>query len=301
MASKRGGNEANDPTASLRKALQPDSAAGQPSQVKLTKILVPAVDVPALAEALRQWYETQGLEAGRAATPSGQMVQCRTRQAWKRTVAMDVALTVTLRHDAGELLVEIGEAKWSQRFASGAGIAVGGLLTGGGAVIAPAAGVMAGVGARHQQRLRQQTIGFLRATAPAHILGGRAPEASRSSGTVAESPASPRPPAGSAAPGSSWSRPDRPARAGPPGPRVDIATATVDQLAAVPGLDEASAYLIVQERTHGAGFRSLADVRRLLADRIGPHEFRVLEARLTLTQPTIKPSVKPRREARDIG
>jgi DNA uptake protein ComE-like DNA-binding protein len=82
---------------------------------------------------------------------------------------------------------------------------------------------------------------------------------------------------------------------------VDVTTATVDQLVAVPGLDEASAYLIVQERTHGAGFRSLADVQRLLADRIGPHEFRVLQSRLTLSRPAQTASGSPRTEGRDIG
>jgi hypothetical protein len=121
-----------------------------------------------------------------------------------------------------------------------------------------------------QYRLEQQTIDFLRAVVPTHA-----------SGVSAAPPALAQPP----------NQPARP---------VDVATATMEQLSAIPGLDPASARLIVEGRTRGGGYRSLADVQRLLANQIQPHHFRRLAPALTLSQPAPSPDDR-RGDARDIG
>src|SRR5262249_24349671 len=69
----------------------------QPHRLTETRLHAPALDVPALAEALRQWYVNPGLEAILAAAPHAVVVQCRsTRGTSKRISGMSDVLTVVL-------------------------------------------------------------------------------------------------------------------------------------------------------------------------------------------------------------
>src|SRR5215472_10389883 len=148
-------------TSPTGKPVQTPVTGDQPPQVKRTRIRAPAVDVPALAEALCRWYETQGLEAAaRAAAPTGLMVQCRTRRMLERASGMGAALTVILRHAGEDLLVEMGAAKWlGKRAGAGAGL------------LLHFAWVTVGIGAWRQYQLPRQTIEFLRTEAPKHLRG----------------------------------------------------------------------------------------------------------------------------------
>ena len=138
--------------------VQPPPTGDQPSQAKLTRIPIAAVDVPALAEALCQWYQDQRLKAvARPATPSGMMVQCRSR-AVERVFGMGAALTVLLRHEGEDLLVEIGAAKWmGKSVGTGAGLVFHWML------------IPVGIGALRQYKLPRQTINFLRMEAPKYL------------------------------------------------------------------------------------------------------------------------------------
>lgn len=142
------------------KPLQPPVTGDQPSQVRLIRIRAPAVDVRALAEALCQWYEAQGLEAARTATPIGLLVQCRTGRRLERAAGMGAALTVVLRHESEDLLVEIGAAKW---LGKGAGAGAG--------LVFHLAWLSVGIGVWRQVQLRRQTIEFLRTEAARQLRG----------------------------------------------------------------------------------------------------------------------------------
>ena len=148
------------------------------SRLTAASIRAPAADVPALAEALRSWYENQGLEATMVPIPVGMMVQCRTRQTSRRTSGINALLTVILRSDGDNLLVDIGSAKWlgkanvAKAGVAGAGLAAASLVVAPLAVAAAGAAAV-GVGARRwrQYRLSNQTVSFLRETAPTYVSG----------------------------------------------------------------------------------------------------------------------------------
>ena len=146
-------------------AQKPDPAPPMPSdkqpQVKLTKLRAPGVDVRGLAEALGRWYEGQELEVIQADTPTALMVQCRTPGSWKRMMGLGVALTVTLRSDGDDLLIETGAAKWlGKRTGVGVGLATHGV-----------GWVTVAVGAWRQYKLPRQTITFLRMAATTQLRG----------------------------------------------------------------------------------------------------------------------------------
>ncbi len=115
----------------------------QPSRLTETRIRAPAVDVPVLAEALRQWYEDQGLEAILATAPHAVVVQCRNRGPSKRISGMSDVLTVILRARGEDLLVEAGSAKWLGKFTA-AKVAAAGAT---GAIAGASAGWTAAAGA----------------------------------------------------------------------------------------------------------------------------------------------------------
>jgi hypothetical protein len=138
----------------------------QPSRVTVIRIRAPGVDVPALAEGLRLWYENQNLETSTAVTPTGLMVQCRRLQTSKRASSTDPPLAVMLRSEGEDLRVEIGSAKWLNKVTA---VTILGIL--------PAKAVMTttrllfelGTWRWWYYRLSNQTINFLRATAPMHV------------------------------------------------------------------------------------------------------------------------------------
>ena len=147
----------------VKRGLRRGSAPTEPltderPQVKLTRIHAPTVDVRAVAEALQRWYEGQGLEVIGAATPTGQMVQCRTRGSWRRALGMGVALTVALRSEGNYLVAEVGAAKWlGKGVAAGVGLA------------AHVGWVTVAVGAWKQYKLPKETINFLRMAATTYL------------------------------------------------------------------------------------------------------------------------------------
>jgi hypothetical protein len=150
----------------------------QLSRPTVTRMYAPAVDVPALAETLRLWYENRGLEASTVAIPNARMVQCRARQGWLGAHRMTALLTVILQGEGADLLVEIGSARWvGSATAAGVGWFAGLFVIPPGPnvlVLVPAAAAAAsgwGAWRVRQHMLSNQTIRFLRETAPTHRPG----------------------------------------------------------------------------------------------------------------------------------
>ncbi len=131
------------------------------SRLTVTRIYAPGVDVPALAEALRRWYENQGLEAITVAISATVMVQCRPRQKSTRAFGMRAPMTVVMQDKGKDLLVQIGSTKWLGRFSEAKAIA--------GAMLFPGGWVAMDVWRQQHYRLSDQTISFLRETAPMHV------------------------------------------------------------------------------------------------------------------------------------
>ncbi len=147
----------------------------QPPQLTVTRIRAPAVNVPALAEALRGWYESNGLESTVVTSPTALMVQCRTLNPLQRASGMSDLLTVILRADGEDLVVEcqaakfLGKAKTAKVAAAGVGVAAAVVFVPYVPVMVGAAAVGMGAWRLRQQRLSNQTISFLRETAPIHV------------------------------------------------------------------------------------------------------------------------------------
>ena len=168
------------------------------SQLTVAKIYAPAVDVPGLAEALRVWYENQGMEAILVTTPTALIVQCRPRKRPERSSSMNAVLTVILEDKGEDLRVEMGSTKWlgaaknaaktvATTTAAWTGAAIASsLLSSGLRAVRPALGAtgavtvllpvaagatVVGMGVRQwrRQRLWDQTVSFLRETAPTHV------------------------------------------------------------------------------------------------------------------------------------
>jgi TIR domain len=142
----------------------------QPSRLTATRIHAPAVDVPALAETLRLWYENQGLEAIMVAIPTALVVQCRAREGAQRVFGTNALLTVILQDEDEDLLVEIVSAKWLGTAAARAGLAPASRIFMPLALYVPTAGHL-GMRKWQQHKLSNQTISFLRETAPTHVRG----------------------------------------------------------------------------------------------------------------------------------
>jgi hypothetical protein len=142
----------------------------QASQPTVTRIRAPAVDVPALAEALRLWYESQDFEAIAAAGPIACMVQCRQPGTLESASETAAVLTVILRSEGEDLVVEIGSVKWlgTAAVAAGKGLLVG-FVGGRNALIAR----MLASEAWRRRQLMNRTISFLRITAPTHVRSAR--------------------------------------------------------------------------------------------------------------------------------
>jgi len=146
-------------------------ARGQQYRLRVTSIRAPTVDIRSLSEALRLWYENQSLEASTIAIPAGVMVQCRTLRSSKRASDMNALLTVILRADGEDLLVEIGSAKWQGRtYAVKAGLNLLPIYipmpTSTAASWGRGTFIGMGVWRWRQYMLSNQTISFLREAAP---------------------------------------------------------------------------------------------------------------------------------------
>lgn len=74
----------------------------------------------------------------------------------------------------------------------------------------------------------------------------------------------------------------------PPPAVVDVNTATVDDLAGLPGFDLDRAYRTIAERQTRSGFTSVDEFA--FAAGLAPHQFAPLRARLTCSPPAVPPS-----------
>ena len=235
------------------------SDQGPPEQapgMTVSRFRSPGTDTGGLGAALVRWYEEQGLESDLAEVGDSVVVRCRSKGG-RGLVGAARGLTVVLRQDGVDLAVEVGAARWSDKaWVAGAGV----LLMGSLAVIPLAASA---IGAWRQWRLPAQTLDFLRATAPS-FRGQRRAQGDRS---PLLAPAPSTPPAPPPRPAARREQPPRPTRQ-----MVEVNSATVGQLASVPGLDQSAARALVAERERLAGYSSWDQVRAVLTRQIAPHQ-----------------------------
>lgn len=248
-----------------------------PSEMTVTRFPSSGTDLHGLGEALSRWYTAQGLESDMSAVPGGVHVRCRS-QGGHSLIGVARGLTVVLRQDGGEVAVEIGAARWSDKaWVAGAGV----LLMSTGIGIIPLA--TSAFGAYRQWRLPVQTLEFLRATAPTFSGARRGGTHTGPSVSAAAAPAS-QPPAGHGA-GAAPS-------IGSTG-TVDVNDADVASLATVPGLDVTVAGRIVATRDRLGGFRSWEQVRDVLSDSLPPHRLASARHLLTVGPPRTEGQPRP--------
>ncbi|MEU6536799.1 hypothetical protein [Streptomyces sp. NPDC047000] len=168
---------------SLRDALQPTSPAASVESVKSTRLRAPNVDLLAAAEGLGRWYESQHMKVQIMPVGNTHVVQARSSSQWKRALGMAVALTVTMRQDGVDLVVEIGKAPWMAK--SAAAVMWSAAL--------PPLMVAPVLGLANQARLPGQTIDFLKATLP-HYLPAQHPPVEPSPPPHVAPPRMPLPP-----------------------------------------------------------------------------------------------------------
>lgn len=223
----------------LARALAPPAAGERPAEAKITRLPAPGVDVALAAAALARWFENEGMQAQVLGTADGIVVQARSRNKLLRAVGASVALTMTLRTERADLVVETGPAKWGVKGAIG-GLAI--------VTTTPFLALPAAWGTYNQMRLPKRAIGFLSTTMPSYQRGS-APAGGAPSPTAA-----PPPGAGGAA---------RPAP-------VDPNTARPDELVALPGVDAPTAEEIVRRRFVDGPFRSGQDFAARMMDALPP-------------------------------
>jgi hypothetical protein len=235
---------------------------GPSEEMRVTRLHAPGVDVDDLARRLVSFLESKKLEAQILEGGATRTVQARTAT-WRKAVGMSSAITVVLRLEGEDLAVEIGRAKWGDKAAAGAA----GML-----VLWPLA-ITAAVGAFREGQLPKETLRFISGslgTGPSRSTGiasSSAPTATPSEYTPASrdarfdrgdplrDPAPPRETAQRFATGTD--------------PGLDANVATIEQLAAVPGLDRLSASRIVEQRNRAGGFADMGELAQ--ATRLPPH------------------------------
>ncbi|MHB0877409.1 MAG: zinc ribbon domain-containing protein [Anaerolineae bacterium] len=118
----------------------------------------PDIDPAIMAEALTDWYRTQGYQTQVFATQNGVVVQARKESTWRTLAGMSNALTVIVALVGENVEVEVGGAKWAEKAAAGGA----GLI-----LLGPIGLIGAGVGTYQQTQLQSQTWqyvdGFIRA------------------------------------------------------------------------------------------------------------------------------------------
>jgi hypothetical protein len=241
----------------LARALALSRPTDQPVEAKVSRLRAPGVDVDAAAAALARWFESEGLEAQVLSGADGVTVQARSRGKLMRAVGAAVALTVTLRVDRADLLVEVGPAKWGVKGAIG-GIAI--------VTTTPFLAVPAAWGTYNQLRLPKRAVQFLTATLPSYTRSRPEP--------TAPVPA-----------------PPTPAPAAPPA--VDPNSAGLAELAAVAGPKVADE--IIRRRHNDGPYRSRRDFATRLSDQLPPADMaRILPALiLAATTPDAPPPNPP--------
>jgi DNA uptake protein ComE-like DNA-binding protein len=219
----------------------------------VTRLHAPGIDLFGLAQALVRWYEEQKFEAQALPQADQFIVQCRNRGRWKVAVGLSMSVTVVLRRDHAELVIEISGGKWLDK-----GV-VGGL----GIVAVPVLIAPAAWGAWVQARMPDRTVDFIRATLPDHLHAGSAaaPVPSSVGSRTSVSQASVTGSVG----------------------QLDVNTATADQIGALPGIGLILGKKAVQERVARGGFRSVEDFARAVGSTLKPHQFEQLRPRLSVS------------------
>ncbi len=80
----------------------------------------PKVALPALVEAVAQWYQGQNFEIQTAPAQGGMMLQARQAGDWRKAFGTSSALQMVFRTQGEDLVVEMGAGKWSDKAAAGA-------------------------------------------------------------------------------------------------------------------------------------------------------------------------------------
>lgn len=80
----------------------------------------PNVQLPALVQALTQWYQSQQFEVQTAPMSDGTMLQARQQGGWRSAFGTSSALQVVFRPHGDDLVVEMGAGKWADKAAAGA-------------------------------------------------------------------------------------------------------------------------------------------------------------------------------------
>ncbi|MFJ9966604.1 ComEA family DNA-binding protein [Streptomyces avermitilis] len=215
--------------------------------VRSTRLRAPGVDLEAAAEGLGRFYESQNMTVQTMPVGGAQVVQARSSSQWKRALGMAVALTVTLRQDGVDLVIEIGGAPWMAK--STAAVFWSAALPP--MMLAPV------VGLANQARMPRQTIDFLKATLP-NYLRDQSPPA----------------PAASAVPPVQHRI-----------ERVEVNTAAFEQLAALPQLGPDGAAEVVRLRMSLGGFRSIDHFATTLGNRLPPDALERLLRLVTVERP----------------
>jgi hypothetical protein len=271
-----------------------------PEKAKIYRVGAPGVDVGAVANGLARWYEQRKLKVQLLEQGGVYTIQCRSAS-WRRAVGMAVALTVVLHRDNTGLIVEIGSAPWVER----AGVAAIGTQV---PVLLPTVAL----GAWEQARLPEQTLQYIRSSVPVQPgdvnpaqpagtgeLGRRLVDTWRrgaaqlmesmrtAQGGPAESDTAQRDPV-PVSPAGPASR----ASTSPTGSaRLDVNTATAEELAALPGLGAAEVAAILEaRRSRGGAFASRPDFERTSG--LKPHVIVRLRDVITVVESANPPATR---------
>jgi hypothetical protein len=126
------------------------------------RFYAPGVTEAEIAQILRSYYQTNGMESQVMEIAEGRIVQAKTLKTWKRFAGLATTADVLIRRDGDFLLVEITPGKWGERAAVGA-------VT---LLYLPLAAVPA-FGAWQQAKLPERTFDLIR-----HYVEARDPAAS---------------------------------------------------------------------------------------------------------------------------
>jgi len=74
------------------------------------------------AAALGRWFEDEGMEAQVSPASDGVVVQARSRSRLMRAAGASTALTMTMRVERADLVVEIGQASWGVKSRGSSGV-----------------------------------------------------------------------------------------------------------------------------------------------------------------------------------
>lgn len=248
----------------LRDALQPVTSGERPEAARVTRLRAPGVDPEQAAAGLVRWFDGEGFEA--QVVPGergGHHVQARTKSLVRRAVGASSAMSVLLRAEGGDLVVEMGRTTWVAKGAIG-GVAL--------VATAPYLALPAAWGTVQQLRLPGRVLRFLTATMPTYLCGTH---------TTAPAP-------------DVANTPTRRRRE-----PIDPNVADAETLGSLSGLGDNVSEVVRRRRT--APFRSREDLAQRLADLVPPAAMRDLLAQVTIASTGPAPEPGPGTTGRQFG